>query len=1217
MNKKLNRFEDFFYNQEKEHLIDKWTHYFEIYDKHFKQFQGKSPVILEIGIAGGGSIDMWNYYFDDCTIYAVDINPDCKQFEKENVKIFIGDQGDHTFWETNFKDIYFDIVIDDGGHFMHQQIITYEHLYKFVKDPGVYLCEDTHTSYWKDWGGGTKDSFINYSKNFIDQLHAYHNKMDTSFRDSTFCVSYYDSVVVLEKKKNQPPISKIMYPTKKIIDCFIFYNETDLLKYRINLLKNVVTHFVIIESTHTFTGNPKSLHFNKELYKNENIIYIVVDDFPYIFPDAIKSETWKNEKFQRNCITRGLEQIKLKDNDVIIISDLDEIPDPDTLSIIKTSYFKGIYALEQDFYYYNLNCRVNYNWYFSKIMTYIDYTTSNQSIDDIRWSNLNYIKRGGWHLSYFGSPEFISNKIKNFSHQEYNHANFTNQSLIKSKIENKLDLFGRCLKIINGNSEYLPPKIKKDKIVIGFHTNQLCERGTTVSLYDYAYFTRKIKGNESIIFYQKDNPLNNKEIIKKFEKEFTCYAYSSFSEIENFILFEGITHFYNIKYGNNDNCLVKSCPNLVHAVFVLEPHADRYASICGYLSTKLNEHVPHVPHMINLPNVEGNLRTSLGIPEEAIVFGRYGGYNEFNIPFVQNVIKNVVTQFGIYFLFANTKPFFTHPRIFYLDTITDLEEKVKFIQTADAMIHAREEGEILSMSIGEFCTKGKPIITSVSKIDNGHISVLGEKAILYDSEESLTHILTNFKRSFVENCYSQFTPERVINTFYDVFIDPKITLVTAFFDIGRSDWNSYFKRDTDTYINSFLNFMDTDYHMVIFMDSRYIEIIPKMKNKILIPIDISFLHEHCSWKYLKVDRSIMDSEKYKKLVHNRIILGHGENISSEYNLINHSKIDFIKYAKDHSLIPDYACWVDFGYHNAICHNDPNNFPIHCLDSTKFNQTRSSFCIMSIPNEYDPFNILVSAPDIFTGSFYGIPGNCINTLHTFYHESLQELYNLGISDDDQHVWLHCFSKHPELFHLTLFDSWPNGLKYFENKWDRYSLIKKHIKGKKTIVEIGTNLGDLAEFILNNNKECTLYCIDPYISYNDYEDLQNETSNDDKYNTVKDRLKCFSDRVIFIRTFSHDALLEVPDAEFIYIDGNHKYKYVIEDLNDWYPKLKPGGVIIGDDAIDINLPRDSENNCNIKWNETYTKFGVYKAFEDFISLHNIKGELVGSQYCIFKV
>ena len=82
-------------------LIHKWDHYFEIYDRHFRDYIGKEVTILEIGVSQGGSIDLWKKYFgDNLRYYGVDINPKCKQFESENVKIFIGSQEDKNFLES-------------------------------------------------------------------------------------------------------------------------------------------------------------------------------------------------------------------------------------------------------------------------------------------------------------------------------------------------------------------------------------------------------------------------------------------------------------------------------------------------------------------------------------------------------------------------------------------------------------------------------------------------------------------------------------------------------------------------------------------------------------------------------------------------------------------------------------------------------------------------------------------------------------------------------------------------------------------------------------------------------------------------------------------------------------------------------------------------------------------------------------------------------------
>lgn len=169
-----------YFRQNNNRLIHKWIHYFEIYDRHFSRFRNREIIILEIGISQGGSLQMWkNYFGGRAKIYGIDINPKCTEFEEENVEIFIGSQSDRKFLRQIKMSIpKIDILIDDGGHTMTQQIVTYEELFDHVKDNGVYLCEDLHTSYGMQFGGGHKrnGTFIEYSKNFIDFLNAYHSE---------------------------------------------------------------------------------------------------------------------------------------------------------------------------------------------------------------------------------------------------------------------------------------------------------------------------------------------------------------------------------------------------------------------------------------------------------------------------------------------------------------------------------------------------------------------------------------------------------------------------------------------------------------------------------------------------------------------------------------------------------------------------------------------------------------------------------------------------------------------------------------------------------------------------------------------------------------------------------------------------------------------------------------------------------------------------------
>lgn len=242
----------------------------------------------------------------------------------------------------------------------------------------------------------------------------------------------------------------LSYTPIKIVDCFIFYNEFDLLTYRLNVLNDVVDYFVLVESTHTHVGKEKPLFYNenKQLFEkfNHKIIHVIVEDFPHKYPNIKieNDEQWINEKFQRNCISRGLSSLKLQPTDIIIIADVDEIPNPSILENIKTNVLQiSVNILEMDFYYYNLNTRMNDKWHHAKILSFQKYKELNLTCDNIRFYDCQIIYSAGWHLSYFGNEKFIKNKLENFTHQEYNKTEFTNEKQIEERIKNKSDLFGR------------------------------------------------------------------------------------------------------------------------------------------------------------------------------------------------------------------------------------------------------------------------------------------------------------------------------------------------------------------------------------------------------------------------------------------------------------------------------------------------------------------------------------------------------------------------------------------------------------------------------------------------------------------------------------------------------------------------------------------------------------------------------------------------------
>lgn len=210
MNELNNDLEKYFYGMAKR-PISKWSNYFAIYDMHFERFRGDPVNLLEIGIGGGGSLQMWKWYFGGKSkIFGIDIDAD-RLFKEARIKTFQVDQADEMAMTALMETLpTMDIVIDDGGHTMEQQITTFETVYPFIAEKGIYLCEDTHTSFFPEHGGGPeiKKTFMAVVKKHIDQLSAFHSRGQvetTNFSKTTDSMHFYNSIVVIEKGKQTDP----------------------------------------------------------------------------------------------------------------------------------------------------------------------------------------------------------------------------------------------------------------------------------------------------------------------------------------------------------------------------------------------------------------------------------------------------------------------------------------------------------------------------------------------------------------------------------------------------------------------------------------------------------------------------------------------------------------------------------------------------------------------------------------------------------------------------------------------------------------------------------------------------------------------------------------------------------------------------------------------------------------------------------------------------
>jgi hypothetical protein len=313
---------------------------------------------------------------------------------------------------------------------------------------------------------------------------------------------------------------------------------------------------------------------------------------------------------------------------------------------------------------------------------------------------------------------------------------------------------------------------------IAFFTGAFTERGTEVALFAYAKYNEEILQNKSIIVYPRS--VTEKDTFDKFKNRFEMIEIEKVEDMEQVIPTRGIQVFYVLTHGGSwDNRYAMKqdiwgdCSTLVQCVFdTTNPQGDHYLAISDTLNKKYNTSVPVIPHIVERSSTKANLREELGLGS-ATVFGRYGGYGQFDNAFAHEAIRQYLSKDpNAYFLFMNTEKFYTHPRILYLEKTIDVEYKEKFVNTCDAMIHARNLGETFGLSVAEFAIQNKPVITFRSSMDNAHLDILGKKAVIYDSVESLVEIFEQLPSIIPLNdwtAYDEFTPERVMPMFVPFF----------------------------------------------------------------------------------------------------------------------------------------------------------------------------------------------------------------------------------------------------------------------------------------------------------------------------------------------------------------------------------------------------------------------------------------------------------------
>lgn len=336
---------------------------------------------------------------------------------------------------------------------------------------------------------------------------------------------------------------------------------------------------------------------------------------------------------------------------------------------------------------------------------------------------------------------------------------------------------------------------------IGFLNNQIDERGSTWQAYLYAKYAQRVFGHTCVMLYPSSRYMFDhskwtrvtRSWMSHFSAKRTAEAKTPYDQkmadritrdgieiIEtrldaDFSHFDAIHHF---KLGKKDQFRPKGTRYCVHAVFdASQPHGDRYAAVSQWLGRMHG--VAVVPNIVELPDDRQDMKRELNIPADAVVFGRYGGRDTFDIPWAWDAIANSLARWkSVYFLFANTAVKIQHEQIIDLPTMYDSVvpfeiQKRRFINTCDAMLHARERGETFGIAVGEFAVCGKPVLTYAKSHERSHLEMLRHPAFYGDLTELNRRIEMLVAKELPPEdggAYRDCTPEKVMQIFEQVFI---------------------------------------------------------------------------------------------------------------------------------------------------------------------------------------------------------------------------------------------------------------------------------------------------------------------------------------------------------------------------------------------------------------------------------------------------------------
>ena len=305
---------------------------------------------------------------------------------------------------------------------------------------------------------------------------------------------------------------------------------------------------------------------------------------------------------------------------------------------------------------------------------------------------------------------------------------------------------------------------------VAFHSNSMSLRGSENALWDYANFNETILGNRSLICHPAELENAENPTFAKWKARFPLVPYRTKAELSTKLKEKGVDILYQIKPGPYDGFVISGLKNCIHSMFLSDEfHGDSCAYVSRWASRVMTgKEESFVPHYVSKLESKENLRQELNIPAKAKVFGRHGGWDTFNIPFVRTTVVQHARQNPVdHFVFLNTEPIRgteSLANVHYLVATVDQGKKARFLATCDAMLHARLHGETFGLAVGEFAVLGKPVITFSESRERAHLEMLGNQALLYRHAGELAGVLRKFH------------PHKTQGTEYEILGDPKVVM---------------------------------------------------------------------------------------------------------------------------------------------------------------------------------------------------------------------------------------------------------------------------------------------------------------------------------------------------------------------------------------------------------------------------------------------------------